>query len=61
MSSNIFGSEKGEEFNPQSPEDRVRVERNRIVFTFKKKEMENKTIIGNLSEKERGRMFFMLQ
>lgn len=34
----MFGSEKGEEFNPQSPEDRVRDERNRrTVFTLEKK------------------------
>lgn len=59
----MFGSEKGEEFNPQSPEDRVRDERNRrIVFTLKKKkEMEYETIISNISEKELRRMFFVLQ
>lgn len=33
----MFGSEKGKEFNLQSPEDRVRDERNRIVYFEKKK------------------------
>lgn len=33
----MFGSEKGKEFNLQSPKDRVRDERNRIVFTLKKR------------------------
>lgn len=57
---NMFGSEKGEEFNTQSPEDRVRDEKKNCIY-FEKKEIEYETIISNILEKKLRRMFLVVR